>query len=327
MPTAPPAIGAERRPRRDLARPRRRLRQQQAGDVGARDQQDEGDGGLQDDERPPRVAVVDDVQRVERDAPPGVGLRILFGERGGDDVHLRLRLFDRRAAPQTRHHVHHARRALPLHRVVGLRDPHVGVEQQAEPLRHHADDRHRHVVEHRRGVDDVGAAAEARLPELVADDDVRDHDRRLVLFRQEGPAQLRAHLQHLEHAGGEPLRVQLLGEAAFRRADRQHAAVHPADRLERLVPLPQRRVLGQREHRDAVALIGRRHADLDQPIHVTERRLVEGRLEQPEDGGVGADADADHEDHREGDAPPPADLREREPDVLDNGLHRVNSSG
>ena len=69
------ASGAERGAHGELALPRRRPRQQQVGDVGARDQQHEGHGAGQDEERRTHVTGQLIAQRDDARRPAGVEVR------------------------------------------------------------------------------------------------------------------------------------------------------------------------------------------------------------------------------------------------------------
>ena len=86
------ARGAERRPDRHLALARGAPREQQIGDVGARNQQDERDRSAEDQQRRPQIAgeLFTDRQHARR--PPRVERRELGREGGHDRRHLRLRL-------------------------------------------------------------------------------------------------------------------------------------------------------------------------------------------------------------------------------------------
>ena len=86
------AAGAERGADGELFAPRERASEQQVGDVRAGDQEHEGDGGEEHDERHPHVADDQLLQRHDDGTPPGVGLGILLLEALRDRVHLRLRL-------------------------------------------------------------------------------------------------------------------------------------------------------------------------------------------------------------------------------------------
>ena len=72
------AAGAERAADRDLALARRAAREQQVGDVGARDQQHEADRAGQHEQRRPQIAGQLAVHRHEQRAPAGVELRKLL---------------------------------------------------------------------------------------------------------------------------------------------------------------------------------------------------------------------------------------------------------
>jgi hypothetical protein len=67
------AAGAERRANRDFLPARQRTREQEIGDVGARDEQHESDGANQHDERAPDVADDLFLQRHDAEGQSAVG--------------------------------------------------------------------------------------------------------------------------------------------------------------------------------------------------------------------------------------------------------------
>ena len=92
LPHEPPAPRAERLADRDLAVARGRARQQQVGDVRARDEHDEADGAEEDVERRLHVAHRVVLQRRHAGAHVLVGVGILRRERAGDAADLGVRL-------------------------------------------------------------------------------------------------------------------------------------------------------------------------------------------------------------------------------------------
>jgi hypothetical protein len=98
-----PASGPDGRAQRDLAPARRRAHEQQIGDVGARDEQHEGDGRGQDQEHRPAAPDHDFLDPFDAEAA-AVSQRV--GEPGrvfrGRQFETRLRLLEGHAGLQTR---------------------------------------------------------------------------------------------------------------------------------------------------------------------------------------------------------------------------------
>ena len=171
------AAGAERLPDRDLLLARGQPSEKQRRHVGARDEQHEGDRAEQRVER-----------RLEaRDQARDVGLRQagVFGVEpraepllvaAADRRQLGRGLFQRDVGFQARDRPGVAGADLDLRRrqAAGLehaRREHLHLRVgRAHPRRRDADDLPRHAVQRDRAADEIGAAAEPRLPQLVADD-------------------------------------------------------------------------------------------------------------------------------------------------------------
>jgi hypothetical protein len=235
LPHQPPPAGADREPHRHLAPARARPRQQQVGDVGARDRQHRADDPEEqprhrDQLRPlSRHVVVDPPQheavlRRVRDAQ-AIGRR--------RDRHVgRLGLRFRDARLQTRdgeeptvaadlqqigiHLAGVARARRPHHRL--HRHRHVDIPRRSE-LRtgkvrgRDADDRERLTVQQDRVAEDVAAAAEATLPEAMTDHRHGMRPRRHVVGPRQRAAHRRGDAQELEEVAGDDDARHEIGEA------------------------------------------------------------------------------------------------------------------
>ena len=191
LPRQPGARGAERQAYAQLVAPRRRAREQQVGDVGAGDEQHEADDDHQRGERPLIASAQSRAagrRRVERERFLQVVLLVVLAPvlRHGGLAHLRLdaaqrrlRRLERLVGSQTDHHVQPPVRAA-IERALLAANERLGAERDGdverapdvdaeEPGRRDADDRERHAFDHERPADDVRRAAEAPLPEGVAD--------------------------------------------------------------------------------------------------------------------------------------------------------------
>jgi hypothetical protein len=218
-----------------------------------------------------------------------------------DRSHVCRRLFDRDAGLQSAEgeEKQPASRLVPveagLHDVVhGHRDPHrrVAAEHRAgKTLGGDANDREGHAVQRERLADDIGIAAEAALPEAVAD----DRDRRgLEIFvgMERAPAR-EVGAEKREVIAGDDLKNDLLrrGPAApidLRKGHRRHLGedvILIAQILE--VEMRDRQVAG-------IPLVGRENRR--EPIGFPDRdRLQHRDVHEAENRGVRADAESERE--------------------------------
>ena len=183
----------ERRPHRQLALARGRADEQQVRDVGARDEQHERHRPHERQDRGPDVGDQILVHRLDAEVHAG---RLLDGKlraqtrRHGLDLLLRPGARD--AAPEARDHAEEdvdagaGREIDPQRRpqIGRALDVRAGGKQQLEPGLEHADHLERLIAQAHDGPDDGGVAAEAALPELVAEDRARRRRRRRLRGRR-----------------------------------------------------------------------------------------------------------------------------------------------
>ena len=166
-----------------------------------------------------------------------------------------------------------------------------------KPCWRHAHDGEGRAVERQRLAHDVRVAAEASLPESVAEHD--DRHGLVVFFRQERTAHRGLSAEDREIVAAHHLHGNLLGLGAGAPV---HLGEGEARHLrEHLVLVAQILVVEVRERQIAgIALVG--HEDRGQPIRfVHGNRLEQRRVHEAEDRGVGADAERqrEHGDGRE----------------------------
>ena len=310
----PAAARSKREAHGQLAAASRRPGEQQVGDVGARDQQHRADHTAQQERRRaqlrPRaeVRVVHGPEGDARSHGPRRQLHprpeefrqhgIELGARALDrDVGLEAAdaedpavgrvleqigiLFAGVARPRRpRDRLHH-------HRHVDL--PHASNLRSREPGRRHADDREDVPVQADLAPDHVGAAAEARLPEVVRDHHYWMRPRGDVVAWFQQASECRLHAEHLEEvAGGDDARHELCGVA---RVEARHDAAPAGQSVEGPGVVAQHRVLRVRENAAGAAI------HVDQPLGVRDRQpLEERRVDQAEDRGVRADPEREGED-------------------------------
>ena len=173
LPQQPRRAGAERRAQTQLALAHGAAREQQVGDVDAGDQQHERDRAGEHEQR--RANLLDHllVNRHERHRPAGIALRRFLLELRRDRSSSRRRPAASETPSRSRAMPCDDPRpgacAQPLERPA-VRNHEVGaLPFDRESRRHDADDGARPAVGGERRAEHVGAAAEPRLPELVAE--------------------------------------------------------------------------------------------------------------------------------------------------------------
>jgi hypothetical protein len=314
-------VGAERPACADFLLSGGPLHEQQAGDVRAGNQKNQADRDLQKRERLPSVAVVRRIQWFDHESPSRIALGKFLLEIARDGIEVCLRLLRRYAGLEATDHGEDARRPPQLSGIERLRDPEVRLEEQIETLGHDTHDRGVRVVEDHRAVDHGGIPAESCLPQAMTDQRKRHEPANAILSLDKSAPELRLHPEHRKHAGFEALACEPFGrESILRRTHREDAVVHRADRLERAILFLECDVFGNRDPRRRF-LTGSAGPDADQPVHVGKRRFIEGRLEQSKNGGVGADADGNHQHNGGGNGFPGPDMPERQRQIFTKCLH------
>jgi hypothetical protein len=344
LPRDPPGSGPERLADRDLLPPLARPGQQQVAHVDAGDQEHEPDAGEEGEQGRARAAHGVFVQGpdLELQAVP-LELSELRAEPPGDRPRLPPGRVDRDAAPQP------AEDAQVVEVAGGgvdpLRERHprvdvfgharVGGEHEAEPRRHHAHHRRRSALEPDRLPDGGGVAAEAPLPQAVAQE-----DRAAVappLPGKERPAQGRSGAEDAEEVARVEAHLELLGLAAAG----QGAAAHP-DPGEAGKGPAARRDLAQLEGGPGGAA-GAHPAEVgpdedEPPGVVVGQRPDQHGVDDAEDGRRGADPQGQRQDRRrrepprlrqhprgEEDVSPEVFRHPPEPGVADGLLHALGA--
>jgi hypothetical protein len=176
-------------------------RQQQAGDVDARDEQHKADSPHQGEQRGTDVAHHLLLNRDEQHLPAGVALRDIPLQLREDRPHLREGLIEGHSIPQSRNPKRGATSAVGSELLDGLceRDEEIRfLSRHREAGRHDPDDGSRTAIRRQRCADDVRPAAHAGLPVVVVQDD--DAVLAAVVFLEgEVPADDRLHAERREH--------------------------------------------------------------------------------------------------------------------------------
>ena len=297
------AAGAERRPHRQFLLPRQRPRQQQVGDVGARDQQHESHRRAQHDEREtdtPDCLLLQRQHAKRQSAVGGIEIRMVPPQVRGESLELGSRLLDRRARRQRREDVvvlavsdprrvgRQRQRQQDL-RLLDDAERRHDLARELEGGRQHPDHFVRLTVQRQRAADGVGAAAVAAHPRAVRQQCLAARARRVVGGGEEG-ADERLRAEHCQQVRGDadrpyPLRLAVAGEVRVG-ADRDRHRLEAADRVLDV------EVLRRREPVFGDAEPGRRvpEDELTVRVLVRQRPQQEGAGDA-EDRGVGADAD------------------------------------
>ena len=306
---------ADRAANRQLTLTARCARQEQRRHVRARDEHHEADRGEQDEQRRAHVADQRIAQRSHaRPVIPVLG-RILLRQPRADHVQLFARLRHRDAGREPADHIEEMRAAERAIVVVERqRQEDFRLRRPPERPRQDADDFVRVAVEDRGAADDAGVGAEAATPQRVG----QQHDliasvdlfvvaqvaaeRRSDAERREKRRRHAESEQALRLAGaGQVHRPLAVG---IHRRDRPAVAppVEEVRRRDRTVqPSFARPLLGDRHH----------------PIRVGIRqRSPQHRVDNAEDGGVGADAERQRHQRDNREARLADEHPQAEPDVL-----------
>ena len=204
-------------------------------------------------------------------------------------------------------------------RVVGTqRHPEVAGERlhdPGEPFPCHADDRERPVVDRQRAADDVRGRAKPFPPEGMRE----DHDRRrlgTIVGRRQDAATRRGHSEEREIVSTGDLAEPMLGLAVDPKPDRHH--LKSGEPLQRGVAIPVVEIQAVARVRPPPAV------DADDSARIAGvNRLQEERVHEREDGGVGADAECQHEDRDGREAGRSAERPQSVAQILQQALERA----
>ena len=324
------ASRAKRQPNRDLLLPARRPRQQQVGDVRARDEEHQAHHRHQDVERRRhlsahigqspasgiQIELLDPKAILElprRCGESGHGVQLVFVDLPVDDVELWLRGVGRESRLQAANDVQppaltiveivYRRRHLGLHH-----DRHEQIgrrcgDDAGEADGRDADDCHRRAVDRHHLVQDGRVAGEAPLPEPMAQYRHRVRARRPIVIVGEPAAERRLHAQDGKRVARDELRLDALGLATIGERRRRRRARHQAaEGVVAIAKIPIHRMReGTLVRRPAAEGAGA--VELHQLARILDRQQPQQHLiHQREDGGVGADPQRQrqHDDDREG---------------------------
>lgn len=245
-------------------------------------------------------------ERNHRAAARAILVRILGRKSGADRRDVGARLLDGYARPQAPGNVQEQRppripalekepiEDFAVHRE---RHPQLGSTdgvRPAERFRRHSDHGERAAVDGDRTANDARFAAEAALPEPVAQHCHLPGARGRVLFRHESASKTHRRAEHVEVVAGNDLAADDFGLSAATGNAQSDTSVC-GKRLERLVPIAVVLEIQSRgreqgtERAAAVPLVGREHRD--EVLRLGHReRPQEHFVDQTEDQRVGANA-------------------------------------
>ena len=260
----------------------------------------------------------------ERETRSGV-VGVLAGDRGRDRLQLGIQRRPARSVCQARHHREDPESARQFAQVAAPRQPGadrghavLGSEVHPEPARHHPHHRPRLVVEVHAPADDAGVAAEALLPELVAE---QHHVGAPVFLLARQPSQKRRHAERFEKSWRDPADLDLRRGGA---AAAEHARPGPHRAAPRDGPraLDDVHDLRTRQLRDRLLLPRKPRAHHGQPLRRGERqRRQQHRIDHREDHRRGRDTERQrqHDDRRQQRTAAP--VADGETGVLDQCVH------
>src|SRR6185369_15991165 len=166
---------AQRESQRDLFTTPNRTRQQQPGNIRARDQQYKSNRDEQHDQRPTRIAhkLIAHRHHDDADLPSYRLVWMVHRNPAHDGVHVSLRLRHGHAGLQTRHHRQIVTTAIgPILLRESDRNPHAHVlRKKLKTRRHHANNRMLLAIQQDLAIENVSIAAIATLPESIAEHD------------------------------------------------------------------------------------------------------------------------------------------------------------
>ena len=291
-------LGADRPAQRHLAASHFAARQQQAGDVGAGDQQHQPH--CPEQQCHGRSDVLEHLVRERRhlDRAFFVGVEIRSLELLSDADHLGLRRVDTDAVLQARQHRERSVASLVQRirreRCPGRRPDRRLIAPPCEALGRDADDREHTRVELNRLADRVGAAIEPLLPEPLANHGHGRGVRTMVAVLQDASGD-RLDAEQLEVRAVHDLAIHQLRLAGA--VDDEAAAEPRGHGIER-PRLPPVEVVGERRAATLHRLALNVAPELDQAIGLRIRqRPQQHRIQQPEDRRRRADPESERE-HR-----------------------------
>ncbi len=335
------ALGEQRPPKRPRRRPERRTngkltlapdgaRQDQVGDVRARDQEHQRRRGEQHEQNRPgrrhdlvaQLDCFDGALRLHR-----IRFLMVLDHPRVDGFELRARLLEsrarRKAGEELRHPVHapldHRRRQVMRAGDDVRNDLRFGGIGNARL--EHADDRRGPIPKAHDLADDRPIGSERRRPEAICQDDGASRFRAVV----SGVDQTAEHRPQSHHGEIGPAHDPRAYDARLAEADhRERDLGEVAELRQGMDALAQVANLGHREVGVLDVEPRRGLTDIDEPVFVpVDERLQQHAPDDTEHGGVGADAERKGDDDRHRQALDPEERTKCETDVCDE-VHKLS---
>ena len=289
----PPARRPHRGPNGQLTFAVHATRQEEIGDIGARNQQQAGDGGHQQTQRRPRLAINLVGQRHDLRAQ-STARRLFARQSCRDHLEIGARRLERDPALHASDEFEHAQVGGALGQT-RRRNPDVDIARQ-HARRHHADDGGWAAPDVDVATDQRVLTAVLAAPEAVADEHARAGGVGSLALPEVAPA-LWPHAQRAEEPGGNERRLDLHGLAAPGEVHPQVGGRHRGELLEHRGAISERVKLAVRELDDGGALPEVGLPDHHQPVRFAKRqRREQHRLHRRVDRRRGADRQADRRD-------------------------------
>ncbi len=315
-----PAGRAERRAHRQLPIPAGGPRQQQVGDIGARNQQHERHRNHGDESGPLR-GVVDDLvgQLGHPRAHPRVGRGMVHGQPRRDPADFGVGLFERRARRQPPQHQEGT--GSPRGRRIGgerKEQIHLALALEPELGRQDAHHRVRESVEQNGPAHHRGVAIEAMGPEPMRQHHARPGPGQLVC-PTEPPPQRQGRTEEIEQVTGSAKALEPLRALAFREVETGPLIRGEPERPTLAPPIEEVR---QRYRRPGPAPHRVRLPDLHHPISVGIReRPPQQRIDAREHRDVDGDAECQGKRGDGDETGTPPETANGMPEVSNEGFH------
>ena len=270
--------------------------------------------------------------RVDFRAQYGFGIRHGAGADaaiGGGEIVFELRGDRRELCGRLRHgHAwleqadHRISRALAsrrCQRIDAQRHPQRLADGEGELRRHDADDGQLRGVGANRPADDIRSAAVSIAPQLVPE----QHDarpRRVVSLLKSAPEH-RLHAERPQRVQRQLAALKPLGPARFDRQVERAGTVR-ADGVERRLPRLKNREIVHVDRKAGLPLRGVGQVDRDDAIGVREwQALEEAGIDDAEDGGAEADADAERQDRAKRERRVPDQHPDARTEITEESVH------
>lgn len=293
------ARGAERGANRDFADTGGSFDEEEVADIGAGDEEKQGDGDEESDDRFAIGARNKIADGNSARFPIVIDRRIFAVDLLEERFKFASGLLDGNARLETGDGAEEVVRAASFGGVPLERDPELGAIGEVEAGGHDADDGGAILVDLNGFAEDVRITAVAALPEFFADDDNLGAVGEVV-FAGNRAAEKWIEAKHAEYAVAHPCPWDALGGALP--SNRPLDGIVDADVIENPSAGADIEIIGERDLRGFVGICGTGFGDGDEAFRLRiGKRAKEEAVGEAEDEGGGSDAESENEDRGGGD--------------------------